>query len=202
MGWYGARLVTMDFLKRAVLNDILFSFGPRIWCRTSTHRWSPLARLAIPPCSHHRHRATCWSSDPYLPLITTGRTVEVTLTGATTANQASWRFTLVAVDKAGVPHYAPLAAVTGTGSATVTMTPPTGARLFPHRHRTPYVYESLGLQATASRRSAPVFPYRLRINDAVPAPGSVEACQSVSLAVRAPAFLMPITSRVFRRYGR
>ena len=92
-----------------------------------------------------------------MPLTATGRTVKVTLTGATTANQASWRFTLVAVDKAGVPHYAPLAAVTGTGSATVTMTPPTGARLFLTVTATPMSMKAWDGRRTASRRSAPVF---------------------------------------------
>ena len=64
MGWYGARLVTMDFVKQAVLNDILFSLRSKNLVPHFYTRWSPLARLAIPPCSHHRHRATCWSSGP------------------------------------------------------------------------------------------------------------------------------------------
>lgn len=187
MGWYGARLVTMDFVKQAVLNDILFSLRSK---NLVPHFYTPLVTagtagdptLFAPPAS----RDLLEFGTHIVPLTATGRTVKVTLTGATTANQASWRFTLVAVDKAGVPHYAPLAAVTGTGSATVTMTPPTGARLFLTVTATPYVYESLGWQADGKPPVGTRFPYRVRIIDAVPAPGSVEACQSASLVGSRP----------------
>lgn len=183
MGWYGARLVTMDFVKQRAYLDMLSSLRTT---KLVPHLLTPMVAVATaretnvfaPPAE----RDLLEFGTHIVPLTPTGRAVKVTLTGATTANQAAWRFTLVAVDAKGVPHYAPLAAVSGTGRATLAMTPPPGTTLFLAVTATPYAYETLGWQAEGKPVHGTRFPYRVSISGATPDTGSVEACHSPSLA--------------------
>lgn len=183
MGWYGARLVTMDFLKQRSLLDILnISRAAKV----AQHFYTPLLSVEMP--GEHAvfappaARNLLEFGTHIVPLTATAGRVTVTLTGGTTAHQAAWRFTLVAVDARGVATYAPMAAVTGQGHATVSTTPPKGSTLFLAVTATPGTYEPLGWHKEGKPVQGTRFPYRVAIDGATPAAGSVEACPSQMLA--------------------
>lgn len=161
MGWYGARLAAMDFLARQTLSGFVGD-DPAAPLRagltpsaTANGYASPSARPLLQFGSH------------IVPLTPTTGTVRVALTGATTANAAAWRFTLVSVAPDGTPRYAPLATVEGTGTAETTITPVAGERLYLAVTATPYTYESLGWQPDGPVRGT-TFPYTVTITGASP----------------------------------
>ncbi len=176
-GWYGARLVAMDFLNQRAMLDQLRATRTTTWL---AHFHTPLAPVATttdrtifaPPVQRPLLQ---WGTH-IVPLAPSGQQIKVTLTGGTTANQAAWRFTLVAVAADGTPRYAPMTSAIGKGSGTVTMTPPAGASVYLAVTATPYGYETLGWQENGQPIRGTRFPYRVRIEGAVPRTGPAEAC--------------------------
>lgn len=182
-GWYGARLVAMDFFNQRAMLDQLRATRTTTWL---AHFYTPLVAVSTtsdnnvfaPPTQRPLLQ---WGTH-IVPLTPSGQQVKVTLTGGTTANQAAWRFTLVAVDAAATPTYAPLTAVTGQDSATVTMTPPSGTKLYLAVTATPYTYETLGWQENGQAIRGTRFPYSVKIEGATPRTGSAEACDPTTQA--------------------
>jgi hypothetical protein len=176
-GWYGARLVAMDFLNQRAMLDQMRATRTTTWL---AHFYTPLAPAAAstdptafaPPAQRPLLQ---WGTH-IVPLTTTGPEVAVTLTGGSVANQAAWRFTLVAVDANGNPSYAPMAAVVGTASASVTMRPPAASKLYLAVTATPYAYETLGWQENNQPIRGTRFPYAVKIEGATPRTGSADAC--------------------------
>ncbi|MEP9401696.1 DUF6055 domain-containing protein [Sphingomonas silueang] len=178
MGWYGARLVSMDFVNQRTFLDVLSirerpsadSFGRKhtvpinFYTALTPVATGGQAAVYAPPAQ----RDLMEFGTHIVPLKVVGRSVKVTLTGGTTANEAAWRFTLVSVDASGAATYAPMAAVTGRGSATVTMKPAAGAKLFLAVTATPYVYEPMGADGANNPGSPTRFPYRVDIRGATP----------------------------------
>ncbi len=167
MGWYGARLVTLDFLNQRAMLDatgvMRFLFGGTRWASLlpgdRPGRYVPQPGLLL-------HQ---FGSD-LIPLTVTGADarVSVRLTGGTTDKDAAWRFALVAVRGGTEPTYSPLGAVEGRGSAVITYRVPRDARLFLAVTATPGVYEPIPggdqVKPTAGAR----FPYALDITGATP----------------------------------
>ena len=161
MGWYGARLAAMDFLARRTL-------APLVGDDPTARMRVGLAVTALPGSyASPTSRALLQWGSHIVPLTPTGGVVRVALTGATSANDAAWRFTLVSVAADGTPRYARLAAVDRTGTAETTITPATGERLYLAVTATPYVYESLGWQPDGAVRGT-TFPYTVSIVGATP----------------------------------
>ncbi|MDP1028777.1 DUF6055 domain-containing protein [Sphingomonas sp. KR1UV-12] len=180
-GWYGARLAAMDFQNQRAMLDQLRATRTTTWL---AHFYTPLAASGsdgqtwAPPAQRPLLQ---WGTH-LVPLTPSAAQVKVTLTGGTTANQAAWRFTLVAVDASGRPTYAPLAAVVGQGSATATLAPSAGTSLYLAVTATPYVYETLGWQVNGRPVTGTRFPYSVRIEGATPRTGSATACDPTSQA--------------------
>lgn len=177
-GWYGARLVAMDFLNQRTMLDQSRATRTTSWLGHFTTPLVPVAggdaTLYDPPSQ----RALLQWGTHIVPLTGDGRQVTVTLTGATTANRAAWRFSIVAVAPDGTPRYSPLGAAEGQGSGTVTLTPPQGTKLYLAVTATPYVYETLGWQENGQPVKGTRFPYRVKIEGAKPRTGSVDACDA------------------------
>jgi hypothetical protein len=173
-GWYGARLAAMDFLNQRTMLDQLRPTRTTTWL---AHFYTPLATtsdtqmFASPP-----ERPLLQWGTHIVPLESSSQTVKATLTGGTTANQAAWRFTIVAVAADGTPTYAPMTAVAGAASASVTMTPPANTKLYLVVTATPYTYETLGWQINGQAVNGTQFPYRVQITGATPRTGSTAAC--------------------------
>lgn len=177
-GWYGARLVAMDFLNQRTMLDQLRPTRTTSWLAHFTTPLVPVAggdaTLYDPPSQ----RALLQWGTHIVPLTGDGRQVKVTLTGATTANRAAWRFSIVAVEPNGTPHYAPLGTAEGQGSGTTMLTPPSGTKLYLAVTATPYAYETLGWQENGQPVKGTRFPYRVKIEGATPRTGSVDACDA------------------------
>ncbi|KQR81166.1 DUF6055 domain-containing protein [Sphingomonas sp. Leaf343] len=174
MGWYGSRLVTMDFFNQRALFD-----GFRYTPTTSLlgHFFTPLvATTQAQVFTSPTERALRQWGTHLIPLTASGPTVQVTLTGKTTANQAAWRFNIVAVTNWDVPHYSTLGRAIGTASGTTTLAVPMGAKLYLAVTATPYRYESLGWQTVGEPAKGTRFPYSVKIEGATPRTGSVTAC--------------------------
>jgi hypothetical protein len=105
--------------------------------------------------------------------------VTATLTGRTTANEAAWRFTLVAVAADGTIRYAKLTPVEGTGSAATAIEYAAGESLHLAVTATPYTYETLGWQGEGATTGT-TFPYRVQLGNAVPLTGSASACDAAN----------------------
>jgi len=167
MGWYGARLVTLDFLNQRAMLDaaavMRFLFGGTRWASLlpgdRPGRYVPQPGLLL-------HQ---FGSD-LIPLTVTGADgrVSVRLTGGTTDKDAAWRFALVAVRGGTEPTYSTLGAVEGRGSAVISYRARRDARLFLAVTATPGVYEPIPggdqVKPTAGAR----FPYALDITGATP----------------------------------
>lgn len=166
MGWYGARLVTLDFMNQRAMLDAAattrFLFGGTRWA--SLVPGDRPGRF-VPQADRTLHQ---FGSD-LVPLAVTGHgtTVTVRLTGGTTVKDAAWRFALVAVRGETEASYSRLASVAGTGSATLRYRVPADARLYLAITATPGVYESLGWQDPQSTAGAR-FPYVVEITGATP----------------------------------
>jgi hypothetical protein len=175
MGWYGARLVTMDFLNQRLLLD-----GMRPTRTTSSigHFHTPLARSDIdaavftPPVE----RSLLEWGTHIIPLTPSGGRVTVTLTGGTTSNQAAWRFAIVLVQPGDVPVYSSLGKAEGTVSGKTSLTIPAGAKAYLAVTATPYKYESLPEQPDGQPAIGTRFPYSLRIDGAVPWIAAARSC--------------------------
>lgn len=179
IGWYGARLVAMDFLNQRTLLDLMRASSTKTWL---PHFYTPLATTSEPNVFRpHPERALLQFGTHIVPLTPSGDDVTVTLTGATAENQAAWRFTLVAVDERDMPTYAPMAAVAGTGSATTTLKPPAGTKLYLAVTATPYGYESLGWQENGREKRGKQFPYSVKIIGAMPRTGDPRPCDPATL---------------------
>lgn len=174
-GWYGARLAAMDFQNQRAMLDQLRATRTTSWL---PHFYTPLAAVGsdpqtfVPPAERPLLQ---WGTH-LVPLTAQTGTVRATLTGGTTANQAAWRFTLVAVAEDGRPTYAPLGAVAGRASATVILAPPAGTSLYLAVTATPYSYETLGWQPNGEAIRGTRFPYTIRIEGATPRTGPASAC--------------------------
>ncbi len=174
MGWYGARLIAMDFFNQRVLDD-----GTRSWPNTRWlgHLYTPLVPATqsstyTPPVERALRQ---WGTH-LVPLTSNGAVAKVTLRGQATANSAAWRFSIVAVKNDGAPVYSALGAAVGTGSGSTSLTVPNGAKLYLAVTATPYRYESLGWQKLGAPAAGTRFPYSVKIEGATPLTGSVDAC--------------------------
>lgn len=175
MGWYGARLVTMDFFAQRTLLD---GYRATPTTRRLGNFYTPLV-----PIPSTTNAFTPPSERPLLewgthlvPLTAQAKTVAVTLTGKTTANAASWRFSIVAVKDGDVPVYSALGKAVGTGSGSTSLDVPNGAKLYLAVTATPYKYQSLGWQTNRTPIFGVRFPYEVKIDGATPRTGSVSAC--------------------------
>lgn len=175
MGWYGARLVTMDFFNQRLLLD-----GMRPTQTTSSigHFHTPLSRSADDPTVYTppAERSLLQFGTHIIPLTPGGGRVTVTLTGGTTSNQAAWRFALVTVKPGDVPVYSSLAKAEGTGSGSTSLTIPAGAKAYLAVTATPYKYESLPEQPGGKPAVGTRFPYSVRIEGATPWVAAARAC--------------------------
>jgi hypothetical protein len=171
-GWYGARLAGMDFIDQRALRDVTQASATQT---RASHFYAPLAigsgsgNYVSSPA-----RPLLEFGTHLIPLTATRDTVTVTLTGNTGANQAAWRFAIVAVQGDTVT-YSTLGAATGTGSGTVARTVPADARLYLAVTATPGTYEVLGWQedgpVTGTR-----FPYKVQIGGATAWTGDPVPC--------------------------
>jgi hypothetical protein len=179
MGWYGARLVAMDFLNQRNMLD-----GHKASSSESflAHRYTPLVPGASAVYTPPTERALLQWGTHLVPLTPTGGTVKVTLKGGTTANASAWRFAIVAVGPGDVPTYSALGKAEGTGSGTTALVVPSGTKLYLAVTATPYRYESLGWQAIGQPRKGTRFPYSVRVEGATPRTGPVTACDPDSVS--------------------
>lgn len=183
VGWYGARLAAMDFRARQALSDGLESADGTV--QFVAKRFVPLATTAA------QNVYTSPAARPLLeygthlvPLTAATGKVTAQVTGGTTANDASWRFALVAIAADGAVRYSKLAAVEGTATAATALDHVAGERLYLAVTATPYIYETLGWQGSGPTTGTQ-FPYRVRFANAVPMTGSTSACNpSVAAQVR------------------
>lgn len=100
--------------------------------------------------------------------------IAVSLKGKTNADQASWRFTVLALDAQSHPRYAPLAAVEGTASATVTfpLQAGSGTTYYLVVTATPYRYSVVPTgEEQLAGKTATTFPYEVGIQGATPLVG-------------------------------
>ncbi|VXC83982.1 conserved hypothetical protein [Sphingomonas sp. 8AM] len=175
MGWYGARLVAMDFFNQRLLLD-----GMRPTQTTSSigHFHTPLARSGDDPTVYTApaERSLLEWGTHIIPLTPAGGRVTVTLTGGTTRNQAAWRFALVTVKPGDVPVYSALAKAEGTGSGAASLTIPAGAKAYLAVTATPYKYESLPDQPAGEPAVGTRFPYSVRIEGATPWIAAARSC--------------------------
>ena len=184
MGWYGARLVTLDFMNQRALLDAVaqsrFVFGGTRFAALVT---GDRPGRFVPQSDQVLHQ---FGTD-LIPLTPTGHrdTVSVRLTGATTAKDAAWRFALVAVRGETDASYSRLSAVEGTGSATVSYRIPKDARLYLAVTATPGVYESLGWQKPGSTEGAR-FPYVVDISGAAPRLKGEVDCRMPQMTLKGP----------------
>ncbi len=175
MGWYGARLVTMDFQSQSLLRDAFR------WTRDTHnmgHFYTPLVRDAADPTvytSPNERPLMQWGTH-LIPLSSNASTVKVTLTGRTTANSAAWRFSIVAVRGGDKASYSTLGRADGRGSGTISLGVPTDAKLYLAVTATPYRYESNGWQTLGEPVKGTKFPYSIKLEGAVPRVTDVRAC--------------------------
>ncbi|MBB3880669.1 DUF6055 domain-containing protein [Sphingomonas pseudosanguinis] len=173
MGWYGARLAGMDFIDQRALIDATTASATQT---LASHLYATLAEgsgagqyLSSPA------RPLLQFGTHLIPLTANGGTVQVTLTGDTTDNQAGWRFAIVAIENGTKVTYSGLGAVSGTGSATISRPVPQGAKLFLTVTATPGAYETLGWQQDGAVTGTK-FPYRVAISGATAPTGDPAAC--------------------------
>jgi hypothetical protein len=177
MGWYGAQLVAMDFQARQSLSDLLRG---RDGVLHYTKRFVPLAATTVAGSyDSPAERPLLEFGTHLVPLTAQPGKVTATLTGGTTANQAAWRFTLVAVGSDGAIRYARLTPVEGTGSAATAIEYAAGESLYLAVTATPYTYETLGWQA-AGATTGKTFPYRVQLVNAAALTGSASACDAAN----------------------
>ncbi len=177
MGRYGARLAAMDFLNQRTMLDSMRATRTTSWI---SHFYAPLATVATTTDS------TVYASSPQRPLLqygthivpltATATKVSVKLTGGTKANDAAWRFTIVAVRDGAVATYAPMASVEAMGTAGTSLDVPAGTKLYLTVTATPYAYETLGWQEDGKPTFGTKFPYRVKIEGATPRTGPAAPC--------------------------
>ena len=174
MGWYGARLVTMDFFNQRNMRDGL---RPTPTTNSLAHLYTPLAGggQASVYASPRERPLLQWGTH-LVPLTAGGTTVKVTLTGRTTATSAAWRFSIVAVKDGDVPVYSALGKAAGTASGSTSLAVPSGTKLYLAVTATPYRYELLGWQKNDDPPKGTQFPYSVKIEGAIPRTGPVQAC--------------------------
>lgn len=180
MGWYGARLVTMDFHnQRNFMDNIRTSDGKRL----AATFYTPLVRGAQAGSytSSTLRGLRQWGTH-LVPLTATGSKVTVTLTGRNTSVNAAWRFALVAATNDLTPIYSPLGKVESGGSSTVSLTVPQGAKVYLAVTATPYRYESLGWQDLGKAPAGTVYPYAVKLTGATAYDGPATACNPTAPA--------------------
>lgn len=176
-GWYGARLVAMDFQARQALNDLLRGRDGRLHY---TKRFVPLAATSVAGrYDSPAERPLLEFGTHLVPLTAQPGKVTARLTGGTTAHQAAWRFALVAVAADGSVRYSQLASAEGNGSGATAIQHATGESLYIAVTATPYAYETLGWQA-AGATTGTQFPYRLQLENATAWTGSGTACDAAN----------------------
>ena len=178
-GWYGARLVAMDFLNRAHLIDF---YRPTATTSSIGHFYTPLVATAgtdVTTYAPPAERGLLQWGTHLIPLTATaGQKVTVTLTGGTKANAAAWRFVIVAVGADNTPVYSALGKASGTDSGSTALTIPAGTRAYLAVTATPYRYESLGWQDMGKPIKGTRFPYSIKVEGAVPRTGPAKACDA------------------------
>ncbi len=177
MGWYGARLATMDFLNQRTLFD---AHRPTRASHNMGHFYTPLVASGGNAYASPGERALLQWGTHLIPLTGSAPTVKVTLTGATKANSAAWRFSIVSVKGEDQASYSALGRAEGTGSGTVSIATTPGARLYLAVTATPYRYESNGWQDLGQPVKGTRFPYKVTIEGARPRTGDVRACDPES----------------------
>ncbi len=177
MGWYGARLVSMDFVNRRALLDSISATKDALFL---SHLYTPLATVAsardpkvfAAPAS----RSLLQWGTHIVPLTPSARRVAATLTGGTKANGAAWRVVIVSVGSDGKARYSPLGSIEGLATGSTSMDVPSGAKTYLAITATPSVYESLEWQQNGAPTKGTKFPYRVKIDGAMPFTGSASAC--------------------------
>lgn len=174
MGWYGARLAAMDFGAQRELTNELESAGGT--AQRVAKRFVPLTAAATQGVyASPAERPLLEYGTHLVPLTAAPGKVTAQLTGATVANDAAWRFALVAVAAGGSVRYSSLAKVDGTGTAATALEHVAGERLYLAVTATPYGYETLGWQGSGATQGTQ-FPYRVRFANAVPMTGAASMC--------------------------
>jgi hypothetical protein len=173
VGWFGARLAAMDFEHQPAMQHRLKG---RDGEALSAKREVPLtvtsnAAVFASPAQ----RPLLQYGTHLVPLTAAAGKVTVQLTGATTAHQAGWRFTLVSIAANGSVRYAAMATAEGLGSGATAIDHRPGESLYLAVTATPLIYETLGWQE-AGPVTGTQFPYHVRFSNATPWTGSVTAC--------------------------
>lgn len=175
MGWYGARLVTMDFLdQRAWLDARHFAWpkipGYKMPTDNIDDMYTVLPSVAGDPPGSYASPANRplrpWGTH-LVPLKAQASTVEISLTGGTSANDAAWRFALVAVAPGDGATYSTLGRAAGTGTGKSDIKVPKGARLFLAVTATPYSHDDPIQQGGNVMKEEVAFPYRVQMKGAV-----------------------------------
>lgn len=173
MGWYGAQLAGMDFVDRRALIDATTASATETW---ASHLYAPLA--LGPKRGQYvssRERPLLEFGTHVIPLTVSAGRVQVTVTGATTANAAAWRFAIVAIRGNDSPTYSALGAVSGKGSTTIARAVYPDARVFLVVTATPGIYETLGWQAAGPVQGTK-FPYNVTMSGATPSTVPAAPC--------------------------
>jgi hypothetical protein len=177
IGRYGAQLATMDFQARQGLMPVLQ--GPAGQPLTAK-RYVPLtATSKTNVYASPAERPLLEYGTHVVPLTAQPGKVTVQLTGGTTANQAAWRLSLVALAPNGSVRYSQMAAAEGTGSAATAIDHQAGEALYLSVTATPYVYETLGWQAVGATTGT-TFPYKVQFANATPRTGSATLCDAAA----------------------
>lgn len=174
IGWYGARLATMDFYNQKMFLDVytdLYTTKRFVGLKAgaSANNYTSLAERPLYEYGTH-----------IVPLAISGSSgvISAKVTGGTSGNGASWRFTIAGLDANNNPSYAPLTEVDGTGSNSVAINATAGTRYFLVVTATPTTYQSLGWEG-----SGPIpnqYPYSVDILGATPLMTAANACTSHS----------------------
>lgn len=172
MGWYGARLVAMDFLHQQALTDIRNSdLAGNVYTSLRANGAGNYASSTARPLRQ-------WGSH-LIPLTVNGSQVSVTLKGATTGSSAAWRTMLVSVGADGTPRYSTMGKITGTGSATITLGVAKHEKMYLVVTATPGAYQSLGWQPEKGAVTGAAFPYAVRMTGATALSTPATKCTSV-----------------------
>jgi hypothetical protein len=172
MGWYGARLVSMDFLHQQALIDfrnsnLAANFYTSLRTRSGGGYTSPGERPLREWGSH------------IVPLTTSASTVSVTVKGETTTGSAAWRTVLVSVAADGSARYSGLGKITGTGTARVTLSTAANEKMYMVVTATPSAYQSLGWQPVGEAITGDAYPYSVQMTGATAPTTPASQCTSV-----------------------
>ncbi|MBJ6123511.1 hypothetical protein JAO74_17135 [Sphingomonas sp. BT553] len=174
--------MSMDFVNRRALLDNISATKDALYL---SHFYTPLATVAsvrdpkvfAAPAA----RSLLQWGTHIVPLTPSAAKVSIALTGGTRVNGAAWRVSIVSVSSDGTAHYSPLGSVEGTGTGSTSLDVAAGGRMYLAITATPSVYESLEWQPDGAPTKGTKYPYRVKIDGAVPFMGAASACNPAAV---------------------